>query len=149
MHCGLSTFLLNFDHFIQPCVRKLTLAVFVIIWRTLCSLSASILWSIWTMLILFGGGGVFANKISKIFKPNNFCKFVLNGVSPSRMRLSSRRSMANVFSLVESNTVKEINQSAWTFHFAFGNSISSCSKIVEMMYRRLNFMIAFWSFLAF
>ncbi len=37
--------------------------------------------------------GIFANKISKIFKPNYFRKFGLNGVSPLSMRLSSRHSM--------------------------------------------------------
>ncbi len=93
--------------------------------------------------------GRFCNKISKIFKPNHFREFVLNGVSPSSMHLSSRCSMANVFTLVESNAVKAINQWACSFHFGFGNSVSGCSKIVETMYRRLNFIIAFWSFRAF
>ncbi len=93
--------------------------------------------------------GRFCNKISKIFKPNHFREFVLNGVSPSSMHLSSRCSMANVFTLVESNAVKAINQWACSFHFGYGNSVSGWSKIVETMYRRLNFIIAFWSFRAF
>ncbi len=67
------------------------------------------LWSIWTMLCWWFFC-VFANNISKIFKPNHFCEFVLNRVCPSSMRLSSRCSMANVFSLVESNAVKAIEQ---------------------------------------